>query len=120
MNLSENIRFYRTHAGISQAKLGELLNVTQQAVAKWEKGISEPDSAALNFMANLFKISADDLLGRDITNDERAAGASPIKKISITPIEDDLLNIFREIGKKYGDPGQHAALSTLENMLKLK
>lgn len=121
MTLSENIKFYRVQAGMSQAKLGDLLNVTQQAVAKWEKGTSEPDSIALNFMANLFKISVDELLGRpQFTEEERAAGVSETKKVIITPLEDDLLYTFREIGKKYGKEGQHAALSTLQNLLKLK
>ena len=54
------------------------------------------------------------------TPEELAAGARTTRRVEITPIEDDLLYTFREIGKRFGAEGQRAALSTLENLLKLK
>ena len=118
MTLSETIKTERLKKGLSQAKLGEILNVSQQAVAKWEKAIAEPDSTALKTMANLFEISLDYLLGHnEITPEERAAGASETKKISITPIEDEMLYLFREIGHKHGADAQRALITVAEKML---
>lgn len=121
MNLSEKIKLERTRQGYSQLKLGEILNVTQQAVAKWEKGVAEPDSENLVAMSKLFNVSTDYLLGRnDFTPEERAAGARETIKKSITPIEDDMLYVFRQIGKHFGEQAQRDYITVGENMLKLK
>lgn len=75
MSLGEKIKTYRLKQDLSQAKLGELLNVTQQAVAKWEKSIAEPDSSAIKKMASLFHTSIDDLFEfSEITQENKALG----------------------------------------------
>lgn len=63
--LGDKIKTERMKIGISQAKLGEMLSVTQQAVGKWEKNIAEPDSNVLNELATLFNVSTDYLLSRE-------------------------------------------------------
>ena len=52
-----------------------------------------------------------------ITPEERVAGASETKKISITPIEDEMLYLFREIGYKHGVDAQRALITVAEKML---
>lgn len=54
------------------------------------------------------------------TPEERAAGAMATRKESITPLEDDLLYVFRQIGKRYGEQAQRDFVTVGENMLKLK
>lgn len=54
------------------------------------------------------------------TSEERAAGFSETRKTSITPIEDDLLYVFRQIGKRFGEQAQRDYITVGENMLKLK
>ena len=61
--LPETIRALRNEKGISQSLLAKELGLTQQAIAKWEKGIAEPDSVTLVKLASLFKVSTDYLLG---------------------------------------------------------
>jgi transcriptional regulator with XRE-family HTH domain len=43
-----------------------MLGLSQQAIAKWETGNSEPGNELLNRLASLFNISVDYLLGRTI------------------------------------------------------
>ncbi len=62
-NLAENIKKYRKSLGWSQAKLGDFLAVSQQAVGKWENSIAEPDTITINKMAELFQITTDALMG---------------------------------------------------------
>ena len=50
---------------ISQSQLAKELQVTQQAVGKWETGKSTPDSDTLRRIANFFNTSVDFLLGVD-------------------------------------------------------
>lgn len=63
--LSNQIRILRKINKFTQSDLATHLNITQQAVAKWEKGVSEPDSASLIKLADLFGVTTDYLLGRD-------------------------------------------------------
>ncbi len=52
-----------------------------------------------------------------ITAEEQIIGASATKKISITPIEDEMLYRFREIGKKHGEQAQWALITVADKML---
>ena len=63
--LSENIKLLRKEHKISQAALAKELNITQQAVQKWEKGKSDPDIDMLKKIAQYFNVTVDDLLGTD-------------------------------------------------------
>jgi len=61
--LGENIATLRKATDMTQAELGELLSISPQAVSKWEKGISEPDTETLKKIAYIFNVSIDELLG---------------------------------------------------------
>ena len=63
MTLGEKIRDCRIRSGLSQEKLAEHMDVTRQAVGKWETGRSTPDPATLAALASFFKVSVDYLLG---------------------------------------------------------
>ena len=53
---------YRKRLDISQEEIAERLNVTSQAVSKWECERSYPDMEMILEIASLFKISLDELL----------------------------------------------------------
>lgn len=63
MTLSENITKYRKQMGYTQDKLGELLGVTNQAVSKWELGISMPDVMLLPKIADVLGTTLNGLYG---------------------------------------------------------
>lgn len=63
MTLSENIAKYRKQMGYTQDKLGELLGVTNQAVSKWELGISMPDVMLLPKIADVLGTTLNGLYG---------------------------------------------------------
>ncbi|WP_251447128.1 helix-turn-helix domain-containing protein [Vermiculatibacterium agrestimuris] len=60
--LQNRIKELRISSKMSQADLAKKLNLTQQAIGKWEKGLSEPDSSCIVSMANLFSVTTDYLL----------------------------------------------------------
>jgi len=66
--LKDNIKKERKRIGFSQEKLGECLNISQQAIAKWENGFAEPDTENLKKMAVLFGVSIDYLLDHKDSN----------------------------------------------------
>ncbi len=63
----EQLRQLRKSKKITQGALAELLQVTQQAVGKWETGKSFPDRETLLYLADFFEVSLDSLLGRSET-----------------------------------------------------
>ena len=57
-----NIAMYRKEAGLTQAGLAALLNYSDKAVSKWERGESIPDVITLMQLAEQFEITVNDLL----------------------------------------------------------
>ncbi len=62
--LAENLMHYRKKKGLSQEKVAEYMEVSRQAVSKWETNISKPSSDNLIKLAQLFEVDVDMLLGR--------------------------------------------------------
>lgn len=64
--LGKRIMAHRKKLGLTQDKLAEIIGVTPQAVSKWENDQSCPDITALPQLADIFGITTDELLGRDV------------------------------------------------------
>ena len=79
MTLGQNIKKYRTQKGLSQNDLSEKLNVTYQAVSRWENDQVEPSVDALRKMSSIFGCSIDDLLSvtDDVTPKETKEQETP-------------------------------------------
>ncbi len=61
--IGKNICNLRKQKGLTQEELASRLNVSFQAVSKWENGASLPDVATLPLIAKAFGCSIDSLLG---------------------------------------------------------
>ena len=61
MSIGKNIALLRKAKGLTQAELGDLLGVSNQAVSKWESELSMPDVMLLPTLADTFQCSIDDL-----------------------------------------------------------
>ena len=60
----------RTARKMTQAELGAMLNVTSQAVSKWENGLSEPDMESIRKLCEIFEITFDEFFGASPKSDE--------------------------------------------------
>lgn len=60
---SENIKKLRKERKLTQEKLAEYLNVSFQAVSKWERGEGYPDITTLPVISTFFGVTLDELLG---------------------------------------------------------
>lgn len=56
------IQELRKKKNITQSNLGERLNISYQAISKWERGESLPDTAILINLANALETSVDNIL----------------------------------------------------------
>ncbi|HBB15404.1 MAG TPA: transcriptional regulator [Treponema sp.] len=62
MIFSEKLAVLRKNKGITQEALAEKLNVSRQAVAKWESGQAYPDISNLIQISNLMNVTVDYLV----------------------------------------------------------
>ena len=62
MQIGQKIRYFREKAGMTQGRLAELLNVSPQAVSKWETTAACPDVSLIPMIAECFDVSCDALL----------------------------------------------------------
>lgn len=65
--LSKKIRELRRKSGMSQEELAEKLNVSRQAVSKWELGAAVPSPDKLVDISDLFNVTLDWLMRGDIS-----------------------------------------------------
>lgn len=63
MDMGTRIRELRIRRNLTQEELGAMLNVTPQAVSRWENGISLPDVLMIPLLAEKLSVTADYLLG---------------------------------------------------------
>jgi transcriptional regulator with XRE-family HTH domain len=59
MNLGEIIKKLRMQKDMTQEQLAEYLNISSQAISKWETNVSLPDITLVPVLANIFDVSAD-------------------------------------------------------------
>ncbi len=62
MSVSKQLIHLRTVKGISQEELASLMNVTRQAVSKWETDQTLPDSEKIIRLSEIFGVTTDYLL----------------------------------------------------------
>jgi len=75
MNIGIAIKKLRRGKDITQEQLAEYLGVSAQAVSRWETGTALPDITQVPILANIFNVSADELLGIDIAAKEERINA---------------------------------------------
>lgn len=111
----------RKAKGLTQVEVSKFVGISQNSYSYWENDKVKIDNASIIKLADFFGVTVDYLLGREsLTAEERAAGASLTRRVEITPLEDDLLYAFREIGKKLGEKGQRALIDVAESMAGIK
>ena len=86
--LGKKISEYRKLRGMTQEDLAVKLNVTSQAVSKWENDLSIPDLPLLIELSDLFHVSLDELV-KHKENNVPVVVEEPLRK----PVEQMILKI---------------------------
>ena len=89
--LHERIKEERNKKGMSQKELGDMFQITQQAVGSWETGKSVPDAVTLSRLADFFGVSTDFLLGRN---------APPARPRPTQAEKDEILRLFDTLSEE--------------------
>ena len=101
----ERIKRYREASGMTQEELAVQLNVTSQAVSKWENDLSIPDLPLLIALSDLFHVSLDELV-KQKENNVPVVVAEPLRKpvdqmilrIRVLSAEKDKVNVNLPLG----------------------
>lgn len=87
MDLGNRIATLRKDKNMTQEQLAVMLNVSNQAVSKWEASQCCPDVTLLPQLADIFGVTIDSLFGREEPQLPQAIEPVPVK--SVLPWEDD-------------------------------
>lgn len=96
MKLNEKLIKLRKEKGLSQEEFGNEINVSRQAISKWEAGTTKPDIEKLKEISNYFNVSYDYLLNDEFNNveDVPKKAITPKKKHTILKILIAILIIY--------------------------
>lgn len=64
--VAKRITELRTAAGMTQLELAQKLNYSDKSVSKWERGESLPEISVLVAIAEIFEVSLDYIVGREV------------------------------------------------------
>ena len=98
MKFSEKLFQLRKKAGMSQEDLAEQLEVSRQAISRWEMGTAMPDAPNLLRISILFGISVDYLLHDDYESDNDIPKVKEVKsKMRKEGAKNNKLNLVTSI-----------------------
>lgn len=66
MNLAEKLIYLRKKQGLTQLELAEKLDVSRQAVSRWEVGATIPSTDNLKILGDLYEVPVDYLLNEEL------------------------------------------------------
>lgn len=83
MNIGLKIKELRKSHGFTQERLAEYLNISPQAVSKWENGTALPDITLVPKLLSIFRVSADELFSTkpEITDDKIAEYKNKVSQL---------------------------------------
>lgn len=97
-SLGQRLQRFRKRANLTQEEVATKLNITPQAVSKWENDVSAPDISLLGEIADMFGITVDELLGRQpqtiyLPEGPRKPIDSLMLKIKVLSTDGDKVNV---------------------------
>ena len=97
MNIGERITALRKEKDISQTELAKRLNVSRQAVSKWEQGVSSPDTAKLIQLAEILGTEVEYLA----TGVHPEPGSVVLNVVeTVERIEERVVEVIRHVPRK--------------------
>ena len=108
MSFSENLKQIRKEHHLSQEELAELLDVSRQAVSKWEQGQGYPEVEKLLLLSSELNISLDALMSVEVSRGAEARNGNQSGLIVITSPHENVIATCYKItasGKMRGGKG---------------
>jgi len=109
MSFADNLKRIRKENNLTQEDLAELLDVSRQAVSKWEQGVGYPEVEKLLLLSDRLNISLDSLMSAEIIKEGHAGIGSVTGNITITsPYESVITNCYKVVSSQKMKGGKEA------------
>ena len=94
----QRLQRLRKNAGLTQEEVATKLNITGQAVSKWENDVSAPDISVLVELSDILGVSLDELLGKErettlVPQEQRKDINSMFFRVKVLSKEGDKVNV---------------------------
>ena len=106
----------RKRNGYSQEALSEKMGVSRQAVSKWERGESTPDTDTLIELARLYSVSLDTLVGNENAEEKTKTATGKkekVKKPKAAPLYPGLSKKLLLFSKFFSDDKNNFSFSSI-------
>lgn len=102
MGIGNNIKEQRTKLGLTQKDVADKLNVTAQAVSRWENEDVEPSIDTLKQLSSLFNVSLDEFLNNDYTPEKETPHLEEVAaETQVEPVSTEPMGVCSGCGKQY-------------------
>ena len=98
MSFAENLKQLRKDKQLSQEALAEILDVSRQAVSKWEQGIGYPEVEKLLLLSRKLNVSLDSLMETEISQQSDNHKGRVTGQITITSPHENVITTCYKVG----------------------
>ena len=102
MNLPKKLSFLRKKKGLSQENLADEMNVSRQAVSKWESGNVMPSPDNLIYLSRLYGVTIDSLIDDSQDLPPEPAPPEPVPAEPVPPASPRMEHPAFPFIRKYG------------------
>lgn len=103
--LGRNIAEIRKKRGYTQKSFGEILDVNEKTISKWERGITAPDVTLLTSIADVLNVTVDELLrGEELDSKEKVIekkNVFSVEKEKAPEVKEDSYSSDDELEKRH-------------------
>ena len=93
MSFADRLKEYRRDRGFSQEDLAEQLDVSRQAIGKWEQGQAYPEMEKMLALCGALNVSLDELMADELPAGCRPSSTAPAESILI--LAENGINLVR-------------------------
>jgi len=109
MRFAENLQRIRKENHLSQEELAEMLDVSRQAVSKWEQGTGYPEVEKLLLLSRELNLSLDSLMATEIAREKTVEPDKVTGVITISsPHEHVVARCYKVMSSQKFKGGKHA------------
>ena len=122
MTFAEKLVQLRKREGYTQEEVADRLDVSRQAISRWEMGTAVPDSSNLLQISKLFNVSTDYLLNDDYESDDdipKVKENNRILHMNLSLIAIISQAAFLNVAMRPLQPNADGVMSTTELVIKL-
>lgn len=104
MSFADNIIKVRRENDLTQEQFAEELNVSRQAISKWERGIGYPEVEKILYISNRYGKSLDELFADEIdvsSRESRSEDLKPVEKGILQSLSDYWANLSAKERKAF-------------------